>query len=88
MAVRGSVSPDQEVGENAARAQVTMFSTPFRVASERPTGRSPYRFTQIPIHHNSRVFKEPIHEIFGSTGSSYQFGKDRGGHGYISVPKG
>jgi hypothetical protein len=42
----------------------------------------------MPINRDSRVFKEPIHEIFSTTGTSDQFGKDRGGHSYISVPKG
>jgi hypothetical protein len=64
-----------------------MLSAPFRVAPECPAGGPPYRFTQMPIDRDSRVFKEPIHEIFSTTGTSDQFGKDRGGHSYISLSK-
>ncbi len=88
MAVRRGVSSNQEVRENASRARIAMLSAPFRVAPECSAGRSPHRFTQMPIDRNSRVFKEPIHEIFSATGTSDQFGKDRGGHSYISLSKG
>ncbi len=82
------MSSDQEVSKNPPRAQVALLSTPFRIAAERSTGGSPNRFSQIPIDRDSGVFKEPIHEIFSSTGTCYQFGKDRRGHSYISLLKG
>jgi len=82
------MSSDQEVRKNPSCARVAMLATPFRIASERSAGRSPYRFGQMPVDRDSGVFKEPIHEIFSSTGTRYQFGKDRGSHGYISLPKG
>jgi len=86
--MRCGVSSDQEVSENPPRAQITMLSPPFRVASEGPSGRSPNLFIQFPINRNSRVFEEPIHEILSSTWASYQFGENRGGHSEISVTKG
>ncbi len=61
--MRCGVSSDQEVSEYPPRAQITMLSPPFRVASEGPSGRSPNLFTQFPINRNSRVFEESIHEI-------------------------
>ena len=82
------MSSDQEVSKNPSRAQVAMLSTSFRIASERSAGRSPYRFGQMPVDRDSGVFEEPIHEIFSSAGTRYQFGKDRGSHGYISLPEG
>jgi len=82
------MSSDQEVSKNPSHAQVAMLSTPFRIASERSAGRSPYRFGQMPVDRDSGVFKEPIHEIFSSAGTRYDFGKDRGSHGHISLPEG
>jgi hypothetical protein len=86
--VRGGVGSDQEVGKNPSRAQVALLSPPFRISSERSAGRPPYRFGQMPVDRDSGIFKEPIHEIFSSAGTRYQFGKDRGSDGYISLPKG
>jgi hypothetical protein len=82
------VSSDQEVSEDPSRAQIAMLSPALRVTSERSAGRSPYRFGQMPVDRDSGVFKEPIHEIFRSAGTRYQFGKDRGSHRYISLPEG
>ena len=86
--MRCGVSSDQEVSENPPRAQITMLSPPLRVASEGPSGSSPNLFTQFPINRNSRVFEEPIHEVFSSTWAGYEFGKNRGGHCEISATKG
>jgi len=85
--VSGGVSSNQKISENPPRARIAVFSTAFRVAAKGSSGRSPYRFAQMPINRDSRVFKEPIHELFAATGTSYQFGEDRCGHGYISMPK-
>jgi hypothetical protein len=82
------MSSDQEVSKNPSRVQLAMFSTAFRIASERSAGRPPHRFGQMPVDRDSGVFKEPMHEIFSSAGTRYQFGKDRGSHDYISLPKG
>src|SRR5712664_3550575 len=76
IAMRCGVSSDQEIGENPPRAQITMPSPPFHVASEGPSGSSPNIFVQFPINRNSRVFEERIHEIFSSTWASYQFGEN------------
>jgi hypothetical protein len=65
----GGVSADQEVGKNAPGGGSALFAAPLRVASERPASRSPYRFAQMPINRNARVFKESIHEILSSTGA-------------------
>ena len=65
-----------------------MLSPPFSIASEGPSGRSPNLFTQFPINRNSRVFEEPIHEVFSLSRGGYQFGENRGGHGKNSVTRG
>src|SRR5437016_8363385 len=88
MIVCGGVGSDQEVRESATCAQVAMLAAPFRISSERSASRPPYRFGQMPVDRDPGIFKEPIHEIFSSTGTRYQFRKDRGSDGYISLPKG
>ncbi len=79
------VSSDQEVGKNAARAQVAMFPAPFRVTSEGVACGSPHPLTQFPINRDPSVFKERIHELFRASRGGDQFGEDRGGHDEISV---
>jgi hypothetical protein len=86
--LRCGVSSDQEVRENAARTRIPMLAAAFHVTSESSAGQSPYRFAQRPINRDSHIITEPIHKIFTSTRTTYQFGKDGGGYGYIAAPKG
>jgi len=78
------VSSDQEVGKNAARAQVAMFPAPFRVTSEGVACGSPHPLTQFPINRDPSVFKERIHELFRASRAAISSAKT-GRHDEISV---
>ena len=58
------MSSNHEVGENSPSARVPMFSASLGVSLESAAGGPPYRFAQVPIDGDSRVFKKRGHESF------------------------
>jgi hypothetical protein len=59
------VSPYQEVSRNASTAGITLFTPAFRVTLERPPGRTPHCFAQIPINGNSSLFERGTYALAG-----------------------
>ena len=83
--MNSGVSADQKIGENSSSGEIAMTPAAFSIAAKSFAGRSPYLFTQFPIHRNSRVFKEGVNEVLRSTWSSQQFCEDGGRHDEIST---
>src|SRR5271157_1694929 len=52
------VRPDQKVSKNSSTAWITLFAPALRVILERPPGRTPHSFVQIPLNDNSSLFEK------------------------------
>src|ERR1700678_3357391 len=74
------VSSNQKTGKNSSCARIAMLSASFSIPAERSAGRSPYR-----LNRNSRVRKNPIHEICATAGYSEQLGENGRGHDQASA---
>jgi hypothetical protein len=58
------VSSDEEVGENVARAGISLFSSASNVLLEGTSRGAPSGLIEIPIHRDARFFAERIEEGF------------------------
>ena len=58
------VSSDEEVGENATRTGISLFSSASNVLLEGTPGGAPSGLIEIPIHRDTRFFAERIEKGF------------------------
>ena len=79
------VGADEEVGEDAARSAVALFSAAGRVGLKCAAGGAPDGFVHLPIDGDAGLAEKRIEEGFGPAGEGEELGIDRSGDDQFSA---